>query len=140
MKKTILCNATVTFLFLSLFFVSYNVNAQAVSSTNSVEIILKNFIFESVKEVFNVIEQTKNKIELKFGIDIEKMATDQISSGVTAESSQEIKPDYTMSISEQISGLINSTSPADFLVRAIDMVRQFIKYIFEIMQKIIEMI
>ncbi|TSC51826.1 MAG: hypothetical protein LiPW41_773 [Parcubacteria group bacterium LiPW_41] len=143
MKKIILCNAMVTLLFLSSFFVSNNVNAQTTSSTNPLEIILKSFLPEPVKEVFDIADQAKKKMESKFGVDIEKMATGQALPGVNAGSSQKITPEYTMNLLERVSGLIGSTNPADapdFVGRATDIVRQFIKYIFEIMRKIIEMV
>jgi len=140
MKDKFFCNIVVTLFLFGSFFISTNVNAQMTSSTNPLEVILKSFLPEPIKEVFDIADQARKKIESKFGVDIEKMAVNQLNN---AGSSQKITPEYTMNLLERISGLISSTNPAsapDFVGQVTDIIKQFIKYVFEVMRKIIEMI
>jgi hypothetical protein len=142
-KKIILCNIAVTFLVFSFFFYFNEVNAQMINSSSSLESIVKSFLPDPTKEVFDVANETRKKIESKIGIDFEKMITGQVLSGTNAGSSQKITPESTINLLERVSGLTSTVNPAnapDFVGRVTNIIRQFIKYVFEIMRTIIKMI
>ncbi|RJQ29607.1 hypothetical protein C4565_01760 [Candidatus Parcubacteria bacterium] len=142
MKKIKKCNIIVTVTLCSMFVFILPVNAQTMISDNPLS-IFKDIVPDQVKEIFDIADQAQKKLESKFGIDIQKMATGGVLPGSNAGSSQQITPEYTKNLLERVSGLISSTNPADapdFVGRATDIVRQFIKYIIGIMRQIIDMI
>jgi|GEM_PF-1866472 len=143
MKKIILCNVAVTFLIFWCFF-AFKVNAQTntENSINPLETVLKSFLPDPAKEIFDIADQAKKKMESKLGVDLEKMVNSQVL-GTNAGSSQKLTPESTMNLLEKVSELISTTNPAaapDFVGRVTDIIKQFIQYIFDIMRKIIEMI
>ncbi|MFA5870425.1 MAG: hypothetical protein WC842_00850 [Candidatus Paceibacterota bacterium] len=143
MKKIILCNIAVTFLVLNFFFYSNKVNAQMINSSSSLESIVKSFLPDPAKEVLDIANDARKKIESKIGIDFEKMTANWALSGINAGSSQKITPESTINLLEQVSGLTSTVNPAntpDFVGRVTDIIRQFIKYIFDIIRNILGMI